>query len=279
MAAGPPRVRPRAYRALRWRGPDGARIRAIADSTAHSSHASPPPGTTTLPLRQGPVARLLLAALAGAAMLPAVVYPLVGDAPAALTVALTAYLAAAALSAALMRRGYPHRDLGLCNLVTLARLVLASALLAPLVGPGAAGPIVAVALLALMLDGVDGWLARRQGRESAFGARFDMEVDAAFGLVLAVNALAAGHAGPGVLLLGLPRYLFAAAARRWSWLARPLPERLGRKIVCVLQITVLIALQVPTLASALAPALVSATLALLGWSFGRDVAWLWRARS
>ena len=38
------------------------------------------------------------------------------------------------------------------------------------------------------LDGVDGWLARRSGIASAFGARFDMEIDALLILVLAVLA-------------------------------------------------------------------------------------------
>ena len=33
------------------------------------------------------------------------------------------------------------------------------------------------------LDGVDGWIARRIGRTTVFGARFDMEVDAALMLV------------------------------------------------------------------------------------------------
>jgi multidrug efflux pump subunit AcrA (membrane-fusion protein) len=39
-----------------------------------------------------------------------------------------------------------------------------------------------------MLDGVDGWLARRHEIASRFGARFDMEVDAL--LILALSVLA-----------------------------------------------------------------------------------------
>jgi phosphatidylglycerophosphate synthase len=210
--------------------------------------------------------------------LPAVGCVLVGAAPGALGLAMAGYLCGVALVTVLMRRSYPYADLGFGNLVTLARLVLTTALLAPLLAPAAPGAVVGLALLALALDGVDGWLARRQGRVSSFGARFDMEVDAALGLILALNALVAGSAGPAVLLLGLPRYAFAAAARTRPWLARPLPERAGRKVVCVVQIGALIALQLPALPGPAAGAVVGATLAALGWSFGRDVLWLWRAR-
>jgi phosphatidylglycerophosphate synthase len=178
-----------------------------------------------------------------------------------------------------MRQHYPYADLGLCNLVTLGRLLLTSALLAPLTAPGAVWGIVAVASIALTLDGIDGWLARREARESAFGARFDMEVDTALGMILALNAWAAGIAGPLVLLLGLPRYLFALAAWLWPWLDRPLPDRYGRKVVCVAQIAALIALQLPALSGAAGMAIVTVTLVALGWSFGRDVLWLYRNRS
>ena len=48
--------------------------------------------------------------------------------------------------------------------------------------PGARSP---APPLLLALDGLDGWAARRQGLVSAFGARFDMEVDALLILALA----------------------------------------------------------------------------------------------
>jgi phosphatidylglycerophosphate synthase len=243
------------------------------------SHAPRRPGTARGTLLEKPVARFLAAALAGLVVLPPVAWLLVGAAPAAHALSVLGYLAAAATAAAYMRQHYPYADLGLCNLVTLGRLLLTSALLAPLTAPGAVWGIVAVASIALTLDGIDGWLARREARESAFGARFDMEVDTALGMILALNAWAAGIAGPLVLLLGLPRYLFALAAWLWPWLDRPLPDRYGRKVVCVAQIAALIALQLPALSGAAGMAIVTVTLVALGWSFGRDVLWLYRNRS
>jgi phosphatidylglycerophosphate synthase len=75
----------------------------------------------------------------------------------------------------------PHPRLGPANQVTLARAVL-TGLLAGLVGevgtPAVAWTAVGLALLAEVLDGVDGRLARRRGWVGEFGARFDLEVDA-----------------------------------------------------------------------------------------------------
>ena len=64
---------------------------------------------------------------------------------------------------------YPHPRFGACNGVTLLRAGLGASLLTPLLS-GDAGQaawggwaVALVALFALLLDGVDGWLARRQG--------------------------------------------------------------------------------------------------------------------
>jgi len=195
--------------------------------------------------------------------------------PAAAGVALAAYAAVSGVTGTLLARHFPHAALGWCNVVTQARLALAALLAAALIaGPAGGWAIAGIALAALALDGVDGWLARRQGLASAFGARFDMEVDSALALLLALHALASGAAGPVVLVLGLARYAFAAAGLIRPWLAGPLPERLSRKAVCVAQLAVLIALQAPPMPDALGAGLTVAVAAALAWSFGRDAVWL-----
>ena len=247
----------------------------MADMQHHFARTWPtiPDGVT-----RALVTQLALAGLGAGAVVPAAAILLVGFAPAAVTLAMAGHVAGVALTLLLLRRGYPHGDLGLCNLVTLTRLALASALLAPLAAPASSWAVTGVAVAALALDGVDGWLARRQGRVSGFGARLDMEVDAALSLILALNAWASGAVGAGVLLLGLPRYGYVAAGRVLPWMAGPLPERFGRKLVCVLQMTVLIALQAPGLGAPLRAALVAGAALAIVWSFGRDVLWLWRTR-
>ena len=51
---------------------------------------------------------------------------------------------------------------------------------------GALNNVVMLAIAVTVLDGADGWLARRSGVSSAFGARFDGEVDAFLILALSV---------------------------------------------------------------------------------------------
>jgi phosphatidylglycerophosphate synthase/uncharacterized membrane protein YbhN (UPF0104 family) len=182
-----------------------------------------------------------------------------------------------------LARFHSHPRLGGANVVTLVRLTIVAVLLAVLLAAlGGDRPdalaVIAVSIVALSLDGVDGFLARRQGTASRFGASFDMEVDSAFALVLACLA-ALGPAGPLALLLGLPRYLFGAAALALPWLNGPLRPRLSRKTVCVLQLIALIALQLPLLPPWGALALVAITAAMLAWSFGLDVLQLWRGRA
>ncbi|MEM7693265.1 MAG: CDP-alcohol phosphatidyltransferase family protein [Pseudomonadota bacterium] len=235
----------------------------------------PTPPMKALP----PSTRLCGAGLAGLPLVLGAAFLLVGANFAALALAVGAHTVGFALALRLVRRGYPHPDLGLCNLVTMARLALTAALVAPLAGAANPWSVFAIAAIALSLDGADGWLARREGRVSSFGARLDVEVDSALALILALNAWAAGTTGAVVLLLGLPRYAFMAAAQVYPHLSRPLPERFSRKAVCVLQAATLIALQLPPLAMTFSDPLVALVGAALIWSFGRDVVWLHRART
>lgn len=240
---------------------------------------TPEISATSGPFRtRGVLARFAWAALACAVVTLGVARVLAGPDGSALGIAVAGYIFGAGLAIGLMRRGYPHAGIGASNLVTLVRLALAAALLAPLAGGvGPSWAVFAAATLALSLDGVDGWLARRERRVSDFGARFDMEVDSALAFILALSAWSAGAAGGLVLLIGLPRYVFAAAGLVLPWLARPMPDRFSRKAVCVLQMSTLIALQLPIVPAGAADPVVTGVAAVLVWSFGRDTLWLWRA--
>ncbi|MGR3513036.1 MAG: CDP-alcohol phosphatidyltransferase family protein [Paracoccaceae bacterium] len=237
-------------------------------------------GPTGFGLR-APVVEFLLAGAFGACVVvfasPLLISSSVSPFSALLVVAF--FLGAIGLSGVALNRSYPHDRLGLCNYVTLARLVLVGVLAVALLErqtPGLA--ILTLAVLSLALDGVDGALARWEGRVSTFGARFDVEVDALFALLLAVYAAYVGIAAPYVVLLGLPYYLFRAAAWAFPWLSAPLPERLSRKAVCVAQIATLILLLVPGVPGWFVNGVVLGVIVALGWSFGRDILWLSRGR-
>lgn len=171
--------------------------------------------------------------------------------------------------------------IGAANRVTLLRAVFTAVFAGLLPHAGLlsvhAWWLVAMATLPLALDGVDGWVARRRGA-SAFGARFDMELDAFFVLVLAAWMMALDRAGPWVLLIGALRYLFIAAGRLLPALRAPLPESFRRKTICVWQQVTLLVCLAPITPAGLATAGLALALLLLLWSFGRDTLWLLRQR-
>ncbi|PTX54513.1 phosphatidylglycerophosphate synthase [Litoreibacter ponti] len=176
-----------------------------------------------------------------------------------------------------LAQGYPHRVLGACNVVTLVRLAMVAFLSGALVAPDASEWVFfGVASLAFALDGLDGWLARRSGLVSDFGARLDMETDAALGAVIATWVLVSGTAGAEVLVLGFMRYAFLAAAFFVPALRAPLPQAFRRKAICVVQIAALLILVFPlTPGTLVVPVSVAAAL-LLTWSFLIDTVWLLR---
>ncbi|HUZ72504.1 MAG TPA: CDP-alcohol phosphatidyltransferase family protein [Stellaceae bacterium] len=224
------------------------------------------------PLRHGAAAQL---ALLGAGLIAAVL-PL-GWPGRTLALALYAMIAVVALRG--LGRHAPHRRFGAANAVTAARAAAVALLFgvwgeAALDGAafslGLRWVLVALAAAALAADGVDGWLARRRGLASDFGARFDMETDALLVLALSLLVLAAHQAAAFVLLSGAMRYVFVACGRVVPALAAPLPPRRRRKVVCVAQTTILILALAPAVPAWAGQELCAAGLALLAASFARD---------
>jgi phosphatidylglycerophosphate synthase len=136
--------------------------------------------------------------------------------------------------------------------------------------------LVVLTIMALVLDGVDGQVARRTGTVSVLGARFDMEVDSA--LLLVLSLYAAHPVGAWVLVIGLMRYVFVVATWLLPWMQATLPPRYWRKIVASTQGVTLVAASSGLLPLPLMVAALMIALALLVESFGRDVLWLWLRR-
>jgi phosphatidylglycerophosphate synthase len=183
-----------------------------------------------------------------------------------------------AISRALLRDR--SATLGPAGRVTLIRAILA-------VGVGALAAasfernvsVVALATLAsvaLALDFVDGWIARRTATESSFGAKLDGEVDAF--LLLALSVDVAPSAGAWVLAIGLARYAFHAAGWALPWLRAALPRRDWRKTVTAAQGVALVIAAAKIVPEGASRVLLAVALAMLAESFGRDVWWLWRHR-
>ncbi len=161
--------------------------------------------------------------------------------------------------------------------VTLARAAVAfgvAALVADSFGqPVPVTTLVSLSALALALDAVDGWVARRTGT-GKLGAQFDGEVDAF--LILVLSVYVARSAGAWVLAIGTARYAFLAAGSPLRWMRAPLPPRFWRKVVAATQGIVLTVAAAGVLPAAVTTAALVVALVLLFESFGRDVLWLWR---
>jgi phosphatidylglycerophosphate synthase len=199
--------------------------------------------------------------------------------PAYVAKVLAAYAVVAFLVLTNLRAHHPFPRFGPANQVTLARAALV-ALLAGFVGARGGTDFAALActlaLVAAVLDAADGRLARATGMTSAFGARFDLETDAALLAVLSVLAWQLGKAGPWVLAIGLARYAFVAAGAGLAWLRRPLTASFRRRLVCAVQMVALVAALAPVVAPPVSTVLAAAALAALCYSFAADVRWLGR---
>ena len=252
-----------------------------------TTRTSPPPTAAAsgrllpdAPLR----ARVLTAAAIGFLIVMGLALTLRGwlnTTPAQPLAALTVFTAMMATVLLTMRSHHPFQRFGPANGVTLMRAVLV-ALVASSIAEPAASSIAWATVIATMaivaLDGVDGWLARRTQMNSAFGARFDMETDAFFMLVLSVLAWHHHKAGVWVVAIGMMRYAFVAAGWLLPWLSRPLRPTVRGKTVAVATLITLgtaLAPPVPPSVSTLACAIALGTLV---WSFWIDVRFLWNSR-
>ena len=169
--------------------------------------------------------------------------------------------------------------LGPANRVTLARATLVLPIVALAVHPRALDAlgyawVVAVATAAMALDGLDGKVARRTGTSTAFGARFDMELDALLLLALSALLWQSGKTGAWVILIGALRYLFVGAGALVPALKGALPPSFRRKTICVWQGVSLLLALAPVTEPPLAALATGTALILLVWSFGVDVRWL-----
>lgn len=232
------------------------------------------------PAARSPVLDLVVAVVPAAAIAVANVWWF--DVPE--TYVWTVLLGYAVMSVLLMAgapRRLPPPGLGWANRITLLRATLVLPVAALLVTPGSArGSLawlaVALALVALLMDGVDGAVARRTSSETSFGARFDMELDAFLILVLAGLVWTSTPLGFWVVFIGLIRYVFVLAGWLWPRLEQDLPPSFRRKLICVVQVAALLVALAPVVSPPVAAGVCVVALTLLAYSFAVDVLWLVR---
>jgi len=170
----------------------------------------------------------------------------------------------------------PSARFGEANQATLLRSGLVCLIGSTLIAGGQEPEIInwylaGMIAVALILDAVDGFLARRLQLSSAFGARFDMEIDALLLLILSLLVWQTGQAGAWVLTIGLMRYAFVGASWFFPSLDGPLDPSWRRKFVCALQGIALFACLLPPLDQTKASVIAALALVALTISFGLDI--------
>jgi len=179
------------------------------------------------------------------------------------------------------RDRHPFPRFGPANLTTTVRallVALTAAFIGEAVTESSAVSAVSLGAGAAVLDAVDGWLARRTKVVSAFGARFDMEIDALLILVLAILVWRHGKAGAWVLASGLLRYAFVAAGWALPWMRAPLPPSARGKTICAAQIVALLLALAPFVEPPASAVVAALGLGVLSYSFLIDTIWLWNRR-
>lgn len=201
------------------------------------------------------------------------------DAGIGLLIIAAALIAPVVAAISLLRRR--PRVVTAADRVTLLRVgligVLAGAAVLILVEaiPTRSWALAILAGIALLLDAVDGWVARRTHSSTPSGARLDMEADAA--ALLVVSLIAATTVGWWAVGIGAMRYLFVAAARVRPALRGELRYSLFRRTVAAIQASVLWVAVLPITPVPFAVFITGVALTLLVASFTRDAIMLERS--
>lgn len=193
----------------------------------------------------------------------------------------TVLASVAAIVAARRQAFHPFPAFGPANWITTLRAALVAAVagfVSEAPDAGSAAAAIVIGAMAATLDGVDGAVARRTRMTSAFGARYDMEIDALLIMVLSLLAWQYGKAGAWILASGLLRYVFVAAGWLLPWMRAPLSSTGRARLICALQIITLLACLVPALDPPSSAIVAAIGLLALTYSFALDTMRLWRQR-
>jgi phosphatidylglycerophosphate synthase len=143
-------------------------------------------------------------------------------------------------------------------------------------------PLFLAAVAMVLLDLVDGWVARRTGSSPA-GAVIDMEADQLTTVFLAL--LATATAGIGAWILVVPGFKVLWEGTRLLLglpAVDPRPRRGGdnrvARRICALVMTLLLICNSPGTPATIRTICAAAAVASLGYSFGRDALHLFRQR-
>jgi phosphatidylglycerophosphate synthase len=100
--------------------------------------------------------------------------------------------------------------------------------------------------LLILLDGIDGYLARKLNQATAFGALFDMETDALFICLISCMLIRKGLLGPWILMAAFIKYYYSIVTDITGLSKKPDPKtRFGAAIAVIMFLSLTFALVLP----------------------------------
>jgi phosphatidylglycerophosphate synthase len=155
---------------------------------------------------------------------------------------------------------------GIPNTITLIRLILIVAML--LIYKQDTLLLLGLAIPIAVLDGFDGYFARKLNQSTVMGATFDKECDAYYILALSYIIYQLGIAGSWVLLFGLLRYVHVLVFSFIKEKSQPeLKFKIGQIIAVWVMVSLMAAIAFPAPYSII---ILWIALGLLIFSFGRS---------
>lgn len=136
-----------------------------------------------------------------------------------------------------------------------------------------------MALISLILDGIDGLLARCLYQVTEFGEYFDQEADTIFMIVLVLSLYFNYDSTIIIFLIPLYRYLFLLMQKRYRWMKRKLTDSFRRKFICLMTILILILCHLGFLGEALIMNLSLLAIFIITFSFVKDIIWLYERKN
>ena len=136
--------------------------------------------------------------------------------------------------------------------------------------------IAILAISALILDGLDGFVARKYNHVTKFGEIIDQESDNFLMLVLSISLYLNREVGIYIFLIPSYRYLFIFSMKRYDWLKIELPISQFRKFACAVTILLMIIAQDIYFSPENTTFLVILSLFIITFSFAKDIIWLYR---
>ena len=132
-----------------------------------------------------------------------------------------------------------------------------------------------LALVSLILDGLDGSIARKYGNSSKFGELFDQESDNFLMFVLSISLYINKDIGIYVFLIPAYRYIFNVLMIKYTWLKNTLPDSLFRKSACVLTTLLMIISHDTYFNVYISNFIIVFALFIITFSFSKDIIWLY----